>query len=108
MDETVMERLSKYEFSPDDDYMVMAEKLIAMGGLPADNALTAAMEESLYRLLVSAQNPNNKDCCRVLWNVLIAAMQDNTGYALAGAEVAKGNWKRAGRIAEAFCIRLTD
>ena len=103
MDETMLERLSKYEHSDyDDDCLLMAERLIAIGGLSYDGFVTDGLKAALHQLLTNAQNPCNKDYHRILWNVLVAVVQDKHGEGLTGAAVARGDWDAANRFLELY------
>ena len=83
---------------PPDDCRTMAEKLIAIGGLPDDRFVTDELEEALYQLLAIAQDPYNNGYYRILWNVLISVTKDDYGDALIGASIARGDWVAANRF----------
>ena len=67
----IMEELKKYRENSYYDIEDVAEQLIELSNLEPSEELKQELENGLDLLQAMAQNEYNKDCVRVLYNVLL-------------------------------------
>ena len=73
-----MEELKKYKENSYYNTEDIAEQLIELSNLDMSEDLKEELETALYNLKAMAQNKYNNDCFRVLYNVLLVIIGNET------------------------------
>lgn len=73
-----MEELKQYKENSYYNTEDIAEQLIELSNLDMSEDLKEELETALYNLKAMAQNKYNNDCFRVLYNVLLVIIGNET------------------------------